>query len=70
MLGIAAINGLWRLGRADWKLDEAVYASAGWEAIHGRNGLNPEHPPFAKQLFGLSQLLFGRSASITAWPIG
>lgn len=40
--------------------DDAVYAYAGWEYIHGHDPttLNAELPPFGKYLIGLSELIF------------
>jgi len=41
--------------------DDELYALAGWLYIHGGNPIdvNFEHPPLAKYLIGLSELLFG-----------
>ncbi|MGQ9469974.1 MAG: glycosyltransferase family 39 protein, partial [Nitrososphaerales archaeon] len=40
--------------------DANLYALAGWEYIHGASPhiLNPEHPPLAKYLIGLSEIIF------------
>ncbi|MCU1453157.1 MAG: hypothetical protein JWN46_1303 [Acidimicrobiales bacterium] len=61
VLVVAAVNALWRLDRADWKLDENVYAQAGWALWHGTPTGNPEHPPLGKALIGLGELVSGRS---------
>ena len=50
-----------RLGTATVGVDELVYTSAGWEYVHGAATQNLEHPYLAKQLIGLSQVVFGRT---------
>lgn len=40
--------------------DEPIYVEAGWNYLHGDSTMNQEHPPFAKYLMGVSQLLFGQ----------
>ncbi len=59
LLGV--FSAFWRLDRSDWKLDEHAYAQAGWVLVH--DGLDPNlgHPPLAKLLFGVSQVLLGRN---------
>ena len=63
--GVAALVGVglvgvysatWRLDRSDWKLDEDAYAQAGWVLVHEGVDPNLGHPPFAKLLFGASQV--------------
>lgn len=50
----------WHLGRQGIVTDEVVYVEAGWEYVHGVVTTNLEHPPTAKYLFGLAQLVFGQ----------
>jgi 4-amino-4-deoxy-L-arabinose transferase-like glycosyltransferase len=51
---------LWRLGTATVGVDEPSYADAGWGYVHGDWSQNIGHPLLAKQVLGLSQLVFGR----------
>lgn len=72
---VAAAANLARLGLARVTFDEPLYAAAAWRYVHGDTGPIPsgrlstfdnyEHPPFAKYLFGLAQLVAGHS-SVTA----
>nr|WP_181025651.1 hypothetical protein [Rathayibacter rathayi] len=39
--------------------DEPVYLAAGWDYLHGDVSANREHPPVAKYLIGLAQVLLG-----------
>lgn len=50
----------WNLGARDINGDEQTYVQAGWQYVHGRFALNQEHPPTAKYLFGLAQLVVGQ----------
>lgn len=49
----------WNISRANMMADEPIYASAGWSYLHGDFSPNLEHPPTAKYLMGLAQLLLG-----------
>jgi 4-amino-4-deoxy-L-arabinose transferase-like glycosyltransferase len=49
----------WNISRANTMADEPIYASAGWSYLHGDFTPNLEHPPTAKYLMGLAQLLLG-----------
>lgn len=49
----------WHLGRQGFVGDEIVYVQAGWQYVHGVVTANLEHPPTAKYLYGLAQLVFG-----------
>jgi hypothetical protein len=63
----------WRLTVASPPVDESVYASTGWEYVHGVLARNQEHPPLAKYLFGAGQLVFGQgvpSARLVAAGFG
>ncbi|MFT3798446.1 ArnT family glycosyltransferase [Microbacterium sp.] len=40
--------------------DEYIYVNAGWDYVHGDFTANLEHPPVAKYLFGLAQLVGGQ----------
>lgn len=39
--------------------DESTYIEAAWQYVHGTATLNLEHPPTAKYLYGLAQLVLG-----------
>lgn len=39
--------------------DESTYIEAAWQYVHGAFTLNLEHPPVAKYLYGLAQLVLG-----------
>jgi len=49
----------WNLLRSNVGGDEAIYVRAGRAYVHGHFAANREHPPTAKYLFGLAQLVFG-----------
>ena len=60
VLGLAALwAATWRIGTASILYDEPAYASAGAAYLDGDFTKNLEHPPVAKYLFGLAQVLFG-----------
>lgn len=59
VVGLGVFVAFWRLDVATFWVDEAAYASAGWAYMQGDFTPNPEHPPFAKYLFGLWGLAFG-----------
>ena len=60
VIGLAALSaGLWRISAASIRWDEPVYASAGAAYLDGDFTQNLEHPPVAKYLFGLAQLVLG-----------
>ncbi|MGA1835550.1 glycosyltransferase family 39 protein [Herbiconiux sp. 11R-BC] len=52
----------WNLGAANYNADEPIYLQAGWAYVHGDFSLNREHPPTAKYLFGLVQVIGGEGA--------
>lgn len=76
----AVFQNFYKLGTAPIVADEPTYMRAAWRYVHGqvlapvpltggRPALTPdnfEHPPLAKYLFGLSQLIDGNSSSLTA----
>lgn len=47
------------LGRQTEYVDEFTYAGAGWQYVHGALTGNLQHPPTAKYLYGLAQLVLG-----------
>ncbi|WP_181028414.1 glycosyltransferase family 39 protein [Pseudoclavibacter sp. RFBA6] len=51
---------LWNLGAANENVDERAYIDAGWAYLHGDMTLNLEHPPTAKYLYGIAQLIGGQ----------
>lgn len=55
LVGLALFTYGWRLTTSDWLVDETTYARAGRAYLDGHLGLNLEHPPLAKYLFGLAQ---------------
>ena len=60
VLALAALwAGTWRIGTTSILNDEPIYASAGAAYLDGSFTKNLEHPPVAKYLFGLAQVLFG-----------
>lgn len=59
MLAGAVIT-FWNVGQANPNSDERIYVDAGWAYVHGDLDLNLEHPPTAKLLFGLAQLVGGQ----------
>lgn len=50
----------WHLGRATIVNDEFIYLRASWAYVHGDFSLNLEHPPTAKYLYGIAQLVLGQ----------
>ncbi|WP_440708081.1 glycosyltransferase family 39 protein [Herbiconiux sp. YIM B11900] len=58
-LGWGLYQSFWNLGAANLNADEPIYREAGWAYVHGDFALNREHPPVAKYLIGLAQLVFG-----------
>ncbi|MDY1006178.1 ArnT family glycosyltransferase [Curtobacterium sp. CFBP9011] len=58
----AAYQCFWRIGSANIGGDEATYVKAGLAYVHGQFDQNREHPPTAKYLFGLAQLIGGPGA--------
>ncbi|ROP58559.1 glycosyltransferase family 39 protein [Curtobacterium sp. PhB115] len=50
----------WHLGRSTIVNDEFVYLRASWAYAHGDFSLNLEHPPTAKYLYGVAQLVLGQ----------
>lgn len=55
----AAYQQLWRLGNANVITDEPAYQQPGYDYLHGDFSGNRQHPPTAKYLMGLAQVLFG-----------
>jgi hypothetical protein len=49
----------WNIGVGNVNEDELTYTGAGWEYVHGDFRQNREHPPTAKYLFGVAQLIGG-----------
>jgi 4-amino-4-deoxy-L-arabinose transferase-like glycosyltransferase len=59
-LALSVFVAAWRLGVADAASDEFTYRRCGLLAVTARSlACNPEHPPLAKELIGLSSWLFG-----------
>lgn len=50
----------WHLGRPTIVNDEFVYLRASWAYVHGDFSLNLEHPPLAKYVYGVAQLIAGQ----------
>lgn len=50
----------WNIGAANFHADEPNYINSGWGYLHGDFAGNREHPPTAKYLMGLVQVLFGQ----------
>ena len=61
LIGVASAS--WRIGTADWKLDEDAYAQAGWVLVHQGVDPNLGHPPLAKLVFGAAQVVLGRNVT-------
>ena len=61
IVALAVFSGLWKLGTADWGIDEVIYREAGNAYLTGDYSANPEHPPLAKQIIGVSSALLGSS---------
>ena len=72
----AVFQNTFRLSQQFVLFDESTYARAGWRYVHGRLlsprfDVNPlhatpdnfEHPPLAKMMFGLAQLLLGHPST-------
>ena len=60
VIGLAALwAGIWRISEASIRFDEPAYTSAGAAYFDGDFTQNLEHPPVAKYLFGLAQLVLG-----------
>jgi len=59
---VACFNAFWRLGRADWKVDESLDGAYAWEAVkHGNWSLEDGHPVFVRWFLGAGQLAFGQN---------
>ncbi len=56
---VAALVGFWGLDQANIGPDELIYQDAGLRYVLGDTTPNPEHPPVAKYLLGVWQLVFG-----------
>lgn len=62
VVGVAVLGAFvsyWKLGTDVLTEDEVTYARAGTAYLHGNTSPNPEHPPLAKLLIGVSRALFG-----------
>lgn len=59
----AAYQCFWRIGATNVGGDESTYVKAGLAYVHGAFDQNREHPPTAKYLFGLAQLIGGEGAT-------
>ncbi|QSB23825.1 phospholipid carrier-dependent glycosyltransferase [Curtobacterium sp. 24E2] len=55
----ALVFAYWHVGRQRVDVDEDVYVVSGWEYLHGVFIRNLEHPPTAKYLFGLAEVVLG-----------
>jgi predicted membrane-bound dolichyl-phosphate-mannose-protein mannosyltransferase len=74
--GWAVLANFARLGFPGSGFDEPLYAIAGWRYVHGETGTPPsgglsnfdnfEHPPLAKYLFGLAELVAGHPSVFAA----
>ncbi|MCS5713216.1 hypothetical protein NVV95_01480 [Herbiconiux sp. CPCC 205716] len=62
VFGWAVFQAFWNLGAANYNSDEPIYVDAGWSYVHGDFSANREHPPTAKLLIGLAQLVLGQGA--------
>ncbi|GLK18702.1 hypothetical protein [Herbiconiux flava] len=62
VFGWAVYQAFWNLGAANYNSDEPIYVEAGWAYVHGDFSANREHPPTAKLLIGLAQLVLGEGA--------
>jgi len=65
----AVYQQLWRLGSANVVTDEPAYQQPGLEYLHGVFTDNRQHPPTAKYLMGLAQLLLGEGVSSARVPV-
>lgn len=59
VVAAAVVFAYWHVGRQRVDVDEDVYVVSGWEYLHGVFIRNLEHPPTAKYLFGLAEVLLG-----------
>lgn len=59
VVAVALVFAYWHVGRQRVDVDEDVYVVSGWEYVHGVFIRNLEHPPTAKYLFGLAELVLG-----------
>lgn len=80
--GWALVQNLYRLGSAEILADEPTYVKSAWAYVHGKAAQPPavsrvggqlvavpgnfEHPPLAKLLFGLAQIVMGSPDGLTA----
>ncbi|WP_139200107.1 phospholipid carrier-dependent glycosyltransferase [Curtobacterium sp. MCBA15_008] len=64
VFAIVALAGVfvcfWHIGQQVLDGDELIYVQAGWQYVHGVVTFNLEHPPTAKYLYGLAQLVVGQ----------
>ena len=68
-LALAALFvSFYRLGTPSWYSDEVTYRNAGLDYVHGRFGGNLEHPPLAKEILGLTELVFGKGPAAVRAP--
>ncbi|ROS77360.1 dolichyl-phosphate-mannose-protein mannosyltransferase [Curtobacterium sp. PhB130] len=69
----AVYQQFWRLGSGNVVTDEPAYQQPGYDYLHGDFSDNRQHPPTAKYLMGLAQLVFGEgvpSARIAVAVLG
>jgi len=59
VVAAAVVFTYWHVGRQRVDVDEDVYVVSGWEYLHGVFIRNLEHPPTAKYLFGLAEVVLG-----------
>ncbi len=57
--GAGLFVAFWHLGAQTPHVDEFTYAGAGWQYVHGLLTANLQHPPTAKDLYGVAQLVLG-----------
>jgi hypothetical protein len=74
---LVGLVGLWavfqafgNLGAANYNADEPGYVAVGWAYVHGDFSANIEHPPTAKLLMGLAQLVFGQGVTSARIAVG
>ncbi|MEK6343951.1 MAG: hypothetical protein V4737_08940, partial [Curtobacterium sp.] len=58
--GLGLVVAFWHISRQTPYVDEFTYIGSGWDYVHGALGDNLQHPPTAKYLFGLVQLVTGQ----------
>ncbi|WP_042726477.1 hypothetical protein, partial [Curtobacterium sp. B8] len=58
--GAGLFVAFWHLGAQTPHVDEFTYAGAGWQYVHGLLTANLQHPPTAKDLYGVAQLVLGK----------